>query len=295
MSLATNERVTRARAKSRVVDVAVETFEGWRLHLSGRNASLLSFWGFLSIFPMLVVATTIIGFLLEDNERLQEEIVDGALNSIPVLGEQLKDDPTAIEGSWTVLILGLLGALWASTRAFVGLQSALDDVWEVPVDDRAKLPTQRLKALAGILVLAANALITLGLESIIHNAGLSGIGRLALFVASVVIHVAVLLFIYRTMTSRAVSLRAVWPGALFAGVGTSVIQHFATALVGSVSASSSDTYGQFAIVLGLVAWLGALAITTLLGAELNAALARIDEGDQLDNRVEMAEATSSVR
>ena len=277
MPLATNPRVIEARQRSRTVDVAVETFEGWRLHQSARNASLLSFWSFLSIFPLLVVATTLLGFVLDGNVELQEEIRDGALDSVPVLGEQLKDDPTSLSGSWFVLIVGLLGALWASTRAFVGFQSALDDTWEIPVDDRDKLPTVRLKALFGIVVLTVTLLVSLGLSTVIHGAGLPGAGRLVVFFATAVIHVVAV------------------TGMFVAGLLISVIQHFATALVGRVTADASDTYGQFAIVLGLIAWLGLLAITTLAGGELNAALARIGRRDQSTSRVEMADDASSVR
>ena len=288
MPLATNPRVRQARERNHVVDVAVETFEGWRLHLSARNASLLSFWSFLSIFPLLIVATTVLGFVLEGNEELQQEIVDGAFDSIPVLGEQLKDDPTSIEGSWFLLIVGLLGALWASTRAFVGLQGALDDVWEVPVDDRAKTPVLRLKALAGIGVLAVTLLASLGLSAVIQGAGLPGVGRILLWTATIAIHVATVSFFYRFLTSADMTWRMVLPGSIFAGVLVSVIQHFATALVGTVSENSSDTYGTFAIVLGLIAWLGALAITTLLGAELNAAIERIRARGQVDSALTMS-------
>ena len=294
MPLATNPRVQQARERSHAVDVLVETFEGWRLHLSARNASLLSFWSFLSIFPLLIVATTVLGFVLEGNEELQQEIVDGAFDSIPVLGEQLKDDPTSIEGNWFLLIIGLAGALWASTRAFVGLQSALDDTWEVPVDDRAKTPVLRAKALAGIGVLAVTLLVSLGLSAVIQGAGLPGVGRILLWTATVAIHVAAVAFFYRFLTSADVTWRMVWAGSIFAGVLISAIQYFGTALVGAVSANSSDTYGTFAIVLGLIAWLGALAITTLLGAELNAAIERIRRRDQPESPVEMETADSGV-
>ncbi|MGI9645155.1 MAG: YihY/virulence factor BrkB family protein [Ilumatobacteraceae bacterium] len=295
MPLATNPRVQKARERSHVIDVLVETFEGWRLHLSARNASLLSFWSFLSIFPLMIVATTILGFVLEGNEELQQEIIDGAFDSIPVLGEQLKNDPTSIEGSWFLLIVGLLGALWASTRAFVGLQSALDDTWEVPVDDRAKTPVLRAKALAGIAVLAITVLASLGLSTVIQGADLPGIGRLLIWTMTVVIHTAAAAFFYRFLTSADMTWRMVVSGSIFAGVLISVIQHFGTTLVGYVSENSSDTYGTFAIVLGLIAWLGALSITTLLGAEMNAALDRIRRRDQGDSSVEIEEAASSVR
>src|SRR6187402_3579647 len=107
----TSERMMTLRERSDVVDVIVDMLDGWRKHQSGRNASLLSFFFFLSIFPLLLVATTILGFVLQDNPDLQQRIVNGSLENIPVLGQQLADDPTSLNGNVWVLIVGLLTAL----------------------------------------------------------------------------------------------------------------------------------------------------------------------------------------
>ena len=74
MSWTTSDRVIALRERSPVIDIAVETLDGWRRHLSSRNASVLAFWSFLSIFPALLAATTILGFVLQNNEQLQQDI-----------------------------------------------------------------------------------------------------------------------------------------------------------------------------------------------------------------------------
>ncbi len=275
MPWTTSDRVMQLRARHHGVDVAVEMLDGWRRHLSGRNASLLAFWGFLSIFPLLLVATTILGFVLEGNKELQQEIVDGALSNIPVLGQQLQNDPTSLDGNVWVLILGLLGALWSSTKAFVGLEGALDDVWEVDVDDRAALPALRGKALAAIVVIGASLVVTVGISGIVQTAGLPGVSRVLLVAATAVIQIAVIAAMYRYLTSAPTTWATVWPGAIAAGILFAIIQYFSSAIVGRITENASDTYGQFALVLGIVTWLSLLAITTLMSAELNAAIVRL--------------------
>jgi uncharacterized BrkB/YihY/UPF0761 family membrane protein len=59
-----------------------------------------------------------------------------------------------------------------------------------------------------------------------------------------------------------------------AGVLFSLLQHFGTRIVEQIQENASDTYGNFAIVLGLVTWLSLIAIATLMSAELNAAIVR---------------------
>ncbi len=278
MTWATNDRVVGLRDRYAAIDVAVEMLEGWRLHLTGRNASVLAFWSFLSIFPALLAATTILGFLLQNNEQLQQDIIDGALSEIPVLGEQLADDPASLSGNWYALIVGLGGALWSATRAFTGLQSGLDDAWEIPVDDRASLPVKRGKALFGIVIMGGVQVVTISLTTIVNRAGLAQFSRVLLTIAAVLINIAVVALIFRIMTSASPTWRDVLPGAVVAGIAYSVLQHFGVRIVETITDGAGETYGTFALVLGIVTWLGFIAIATLMSAEMNAAIVRRREG-----------------
>ena len=93
MAWTTSDKVMELREKSRPFDVFAEMMDGWRRHLSGRNASLVAFFGFLSIFPLMLAAVSILGFVLSGNEKLQQDIIDGAASEIPVLGETLANNP----------------------------------------------------------------------------------------------------------------------------------------------------------------------------------------------------------
>lgn len=275
MPWTTSEHVVVLRAKSRTVDVLVETLDGWRRHLSGRNASLLSFFFFLTIFPLLLAATTALGLLLRENAELQQEIIDGALDDLPVLGSQLEADPTSLDGNVFVLIFGLLLALWSATKAFVALQGALDDIWEIDVDDRAGMHVQRVRALLGILILGGAQLATMAITVIVNSANVPVVADWALVFAGACINIGALLLIYRYLTDATPTWRQLLPGAVAGGIVLTAIQHFGTLIVASITENASDTYGQFALVLGLVTWLGLLAISALMAAEFNAARVRL--------------------
>ena len=275
MPWTTSERVVELRGKSRTVDVLVETLDGWRRHLSGRNASLLSFFFFLTIFPLLLAATTTLGLLLQNNPELQQDIIDGALDDLPVLGSQLEADPASLDGNVLVLLFGLLLALWSATKAFVALQGALDDIWEIDVDDRAGMHVQRVRALLGILILGGAQLATMAITVTVNRANLPVAGGWALVIAGACINIGALLLIYRYLTDATPTWRQLLPGAVVGGIVLTAIQHFGTLIVASITENASDTYGQFALVLGLVTWLGLLAISALMAAEFNAALVRI--------------------
>ncbi len=97
------------RARSRHVDVAVQTVEGFRRHRSGRNAAVIAHFGFLSVFPLMLVFTTVLGFVLQTHEKLRDQIIDSAMAQLPFIGQQIKEDPSKLRGNAVVLILGLTG------------------------------------------------------------------------------------------------------------------------------------------------------------------------------------------
>ena len=262
------------RAKNHTVDIVVEMLDGWRRHLSGRNASLLAFFTFLSIFPLMLAATTILGIVLQDNDDLRQRIIDSAADNIPVLGDDIKSDPDSLNGSIWVVVAGLLGAVWSSTKAFVGLQGALDDTWEVSVDDRAGMPVQRGRAVVGLLIIGTAQIGSIAITAIVNAAGLPGISQLLVALATVVVNVVVMAAMYRFLTSADPTWTDVWPGAIMAGLIFSVLHYFGPRLIETVTKNASDTYGTFAIVLGLITWLSFVAIGLLMAAELNAAIVR---------------------
>lgn len=291
MPWTTSDRVMRLRAHHVSIEVFVDMLDGWRRHISGRNASVLAFFGFLSIFPLLLAATTILGFVLEGNEDLRQRIIDGALADIPVIGKDLQEDPTSLSGSWWALIIGLGGAVWSATKAFVALQGAQDDIWEIDVDHRDAMHTQRGKALIGLLFIGAAQVGSVVITALVNAAGLPVGSRIALLAATVTINISVLAAMFRYLTAAEPTWRDVLPGAVIAGLLYSALQYFGTGIVREITNNASDTYGQFALVLGLVTWLSLLSIAALMSTEFNAAIVRNREGS-LD-RLQPADETAA--
>ena len=274
MAWQTSERVMKYRAKNRYIDIVVEMLDGWRRHLSGRNSSVLAFYTFLSIFPLMLVATTILGFVLQGNADLQQRLINGAADEIPILGQTLKDDPRSLNGSTISLIIGLLGALWSSTKAFVGLQGALDDTWEVPLEQRAGLPVQRGRALVGLLIIGSAQIGSIVVASIVSAAALPVVGQVFIFLATVAINIVVLAAMFRFLTSANPTWRDVWPGAIAAGIAYSILQRIGPWIVKRITDGVEPPYETFYVVIGLISWLSLVATATIMAAELNAALKR---------------------
>jgi len=271
----TSDKVMALRERSYPFDLFAEMMDGWRRHLAGRNASLLAFFSFLSMFPLMLAAVTVLGFLLDGNEELQRKVIDGAASEIPVLGKTLADNPQSIDGSLIALVIGLGGAMWASTKAFVGLQSSLDDSWEVDVDDRDGLPAQRAKALMGLTIVVISQIGTLTLSAIVSAADLPAFSNLGIVGATVVINIVVIAAMYRFLTSYPTTWKDVWLGAVFAGLAYTALQHFGTLIVQRLADTENEATATINTILGLITWLSLIGITVIMCAELNAARKRL--------------------
>lgn len=126
----------------------VRAMENFRNHRTGRNATLVAHFGFLSRVPLLLVFTAVLGFVLESYPNLQESIIDSAWNRIPFVGQQLKTEPSQLKAThwcWSLVCWLPCGRM----RAFNVLQMALDDVAECR-DARLAWCDPRARSLLGI-------------------------------------------------------------------------------------------------------------------------------------------------
>lgn len=265
-------KVLPLRRRSAFADLLARSADNYRLHRTGRNATLVAHFSFLSIFPLLLVFTTILGFVLESHPKLRESIIDSAFSRIPIIGPELAKNPDQLQGNLYVLILGLVVTLWAGLKAFNMLQFALDDIAEVSLDDRPTIVRSRLRSLLGIAIVGGGQVAAAVLTGFVGVTGIAALSRFGLIVGAVLVNTAVLAASYRWLTMRPQSWRELAPGAILAGLGFATLQLVGTAYVARAITRASPVYGTFATVIALIAWMSLHSIVALLGAELNRAL-----------------------
>jgi membrane protein len=238
-------------------------------------AALIAYYAFFSLFPLLLVLVSILGFVLEDNPSLQHDILDTALARIPVIGVQLRDDVRSLSGSGIALAVGLAGALWAGLGVTLALGRAFNDIWDVPRLEQRGGVAARVR---GMLVLAAlgAALVAATVGSGSAIAGTIGplAAQLAAIVAALVVNAVVLLAVFGLLTAPPRRIPELLPGVAVAAVGALVLQSAGGWYVDHTIAGASDTYGTFALVIGLLSWFWLLSHLVLIAAEINVVLHR---------------------
>src|SRR4051812_30748360 len=98
-------------------------------------AALITYYAFVSLFPLLLLASTILGRVLAGNPELQQRLIESALHQLPVVGEQL-GDPRGLSGGTTAVVVGVLGALYGGLGVAQAVQHAMNTAWAVPRNNR---------------------------------------------------------------------------------------------------------------------------------------------------------------
>ncbi|HZV73475.1 MAG TPA: YihY/virulence factor BrkB family protein [Conexibacter sp.] len=239
---------------------------------AGNLAALMAYYGFFSLFPLLLVFVTVLGYLLRDDRELYHDIVDSALGQFPVIGGDLRVD--ALGGSTVALVIGLVGAIWAGLGITLAGQRAMDQVWDVPHRLRRNFLTARLRGLLILLVLGAlNVAITTAVGVLVGGLGGTAL-KVAGFAASALLDLALFWAVFRLFTSTDVPTRQLWLGIAIAAVGWAVLQTLGGIYVDRVVRRANATYGFFAIVIGVMSWLYLGAQMVLYAAEANVVRAR---------------------
>jgi inner membrane protein YhjD len=236
-------------------------------------AALLTYYGFISFFPLLLLFSTILGFLLRGNAHLQQQLVHSALQQFPVIGPQLST-PEQLGGGVTGLVIGVLVSLYGGLGIAQAVQYAMNTAWAVPRHRRPNPFAARGRSLlllstGGLAILCTSVLSALGSSGSAFGANLDLGLHLLLIGVSVVINAVVFVLAFKLATRR-LTVRQVAPGALVAAVAWQVLQSFGGRYIGHVVKSASATNAVFALVLGLLAFFYLAAVTFVLCIEINA-------------------------
>lgn len=241
----------------------------------GRLAAVVSFFGFFSLFPLLMVLVAILGFVLDGRPSLRQDIVDTAVGQFPLLGEQLASDDTAdpgegaLSGSPVAVAAGLAAAIWAGLRVTDALEGGLNDVYDVPSDDRANFVFRRVRGLAVLGVLAVGLVVSAVLAGLATALPLGGMARFVPSMLALVVNTALVTATTKILVNCELGTRRVLPGASIAGAAFVALQLIGSLYVQWTVDGAGDVYGTFAFVIGLLSWIYLQARVLLLSAELN--------------------------
>ena len=238
----------------------------------GNLAALIAYFAFFSLFPLLLVFVTILGFVLQGDPTAQKSVESSVLGQFPIIGQQIKVH--ALQGRTVALVIGIGTSLWAGLGVTQAAQNAFDRVWAVPFKERPDFVHSRVRGLALLVSLGA-LFIVATLVSGLVTGGLGGpLLKVAGIVISLLLNFALFFAAFRLMTASTVPARCLWIGVIVAGVCWEILQVVGGYYIGHVLKRTTGTYAQFGLVIALLIWLHLGAQMTLYAAEINVVVAR---------------------
>lgn len=239
----------------------------------GYLAALITYYGFLSIFPLLLTFFTIVAYTLPPHGNTIKSLTKH-LGSYPIIGPSITSlSQSSLHGSVVALVVGLLGLIWGAQGLAQTLQFSMNEVWSVAGKDRPGFVPRLVTGLEwyatfGIGFVASTFVSSLGA---VLNWGPAGPFLAAL--PALVINIGLFVVSFRVLSPKTAPTRRLLPGAVFAGVIWTVLTTVGISLLQQMSHANA-LYGSFGVTLGLLAFLYLAARITLYAAEANVVAAK---------------------
>jgi YihY family inner membrane protein len=233
----------------------------------GMLAALITFYGFLSLFPLLLVGLTVLALVAGPGSHSYLDIRNSALRQFPVVGSQLPGK--GLDRSGVGLAIGLLGLVWGSLGVAQAIQFAVNEACDVPNKNRPAFVPRLVRSLAFLVMLAAFVLVSQALTVLGPLVGGSNVAGAGGLVAAVVLNVGLFAAMFKVLGPASFGWRDHFAGAVLAGVGWEALQFLGQYLVRHDVRNMTPVYGQFAVVLGLISFLSLASQLIVYAMELN--------------------------
>lgn len=238
----------------------------------GYLCALITYYGFLSIFPLLLAAFTVVAYVLKGDHSAATSL-ESHIGSYPIIGpaaHQLQGK--SLQGSPLALVVGVLGLVWGAQGLAQSAQFCMDEAWNMPNRVRPGFVSRLKRTLTWYGVFGLGVVISTFLSSlgkIFHWAG----GPVFSTLVAVVFDAGLFLVLFWILTPPGIAVRDLAPGAVAAGAAWAILTGIGVGLAHLLSHTNA-LYGAFAPVLALLAFIYLMARISILAIEANVVRAR---------------------
>jgi membrane protein len=235
----------------------------------GRQAALITYYGFLSIFPLLLLGVAVLSRVLADHPDLRQRLVTAIVPH--ALRSTVEHSLATLPTSTIPLVAGLIGLLFSGTGVVFSVYQTLNHVAAVPYRLRAGFVARYLRVFAVLAMLLLGALAT-GALTVVAAAlpGQPGVQRAAAVLGSALVVFAVLLLGAKLLLARPAPVRTLWPGAILGATAVTVVLNVGAPLLARLVTRAGPVYGSFATVAGMFALLYLVGQALVYAAEVAA-------------------------
>lgn len=263
------DRVDKLQQRHRFLAFPFAVIKKYGDDSGGYQAALLTYYGFLSVFPLFLVLITVLQLWFDNNPALQRDITDSIAHFFPMLGEQLQKNVHGISKSGWGLAIGLILTFYGARGVAEALGYCYNNVWQVPRTRRPGFPKNLMQSIIIMLALTVGFVASLAVSSISSTFGRALWVKILANVLGLLVIMSVLMFISRRATARKVPLRYTYLGSLIAGIIIQFLLTFGGLILSHYLKGINNLYGTFAVVLGMLFWIYLIAQVVIYSVEVD--------------------------
>lgn len=222
---------------------------------AGYQSALLTYYGFLSLFPLLLVAVTGLQIIAPTYSWLQTDILKAVTGNFPILGSQLTDHITSLHRSGLALAVGLVFLLYGARGVATAFRSGVNHIWGVARSQQLGFPKSTANDLVIIIVgglgLFSTAVITGTVAAIGHGI----LPRALSYLAGVTLLYSLFNYLFNSVLSNRIATKQTRLSAITTAVGLVVMQILGGLILARVLKNLDALYSYFALSLGLLFWI----------------------------------------
>lgn len=238
-------------------------------------AAIISHYAFLSLFPLILVLVSVIGFFLARDPAAQLKLTFKIAEFFPGLSEAAGNNIRALVKSRAgVGLFGLFALMWTGIAGVQAAEFAMGIIFRV--DRRVSFLRKKVEAFIRMIGLGSVAITSIGLATAVGAVRAQGFQGVMLKILAIsitfLLDLALFLVAYRVLTpGPGPTYRQLWPGALWAAAGWTALKVGGGWYVRRTVEGASAAFGTFATVVGIIALLYLVCRLFIYGAEINAA------------------------
>jgi len=222
---------------------------------AGRQAALLTYYSFLSLFPLLLILTTLTEYLNGSHPELQADIVRGATNYFPVLGTQLAGHVHTLQKNGLALLVGILFTFYGAHGVADAFQRGVQHLWKIPLSQRDGFPRSMLKSL-GIILIAGLGFVVVSISvAVAASTGHGWPFHLMSVIINLIIWSGLFILLLNISLPSHVPFKETKAAALTAAIGLVILQIIGGYVISHELKRLDALYSYFALALGLLFWI----------------------------------------
>jgi membrane protein len=235
----------------------------------GYQAALLTYYGFLSLFPTVLITITFLRWSLQADSHLKQRIITSVTSYFPLIGSDLQDNLHGFSKTGLPFLIGIAVLIYGLRGAADVFRHTVNNVWHVPEDQRSGFWAALGRSAMIIMVAGVGFFGSAILTGYANAAQYHLMLRFVLLLGSAFVIFCGFLLATKLAINRNVRKRELWLGAATTTIGLLILQNIGRYLLSHELRNLNNLYGAFAAVLGFFFWIYLQSQIIVYAMEIN--------------------------